>query len=130
MQPQDETPKTYGTLTVGTGGPEQRELTIVNVVRAEYADDRIISIMGIEDGTIIVQVENPSATGRNPQQSMWLSREILIGILCTTHMHLSSTGSDLMQLVKDAVGDETIRYSFGGTNGDPGKSLPLPIAGE
>jgi len=125
MSTEENAPKNFGTLTAGHGTSQQRELAITAVVRADYADHRLITIMGIEDGSIVVTVESPATTGRNPHQQMWLSRESLIGILCTTHMFLSSTGSDLMQLVKDAAGDETIRYSFGGTKPDPGEGLAL-----
>lgn len=102
----------YGKVIAGYGTTEQKELDITEFVRANYADNRVISICAIEGGSYICSVENPESTGRNPQSKMWLSKESLIGLLSTAALYFTMKGENTESLLKDAVGADHIDYVF------------------
>lgn len=98
--------ETYGKVTVGYGGIEQRELEIVEYVQAKFKDNRLISISKLEDDTMVLSVESPPSTGRNAQSTIWLSKDSLIGLLSTASLYLAIKGEDLSEMIEDIVGEE------------------------
>lgn len=101
-----------GTITVGFGTPEQKELAIVEYVQAEYKNCRLITVSEIEDGSICCVVENPKSTGRHEQAKIWLSKESFIGMVTTAMLFMNCKGEDFEQAIKEATGGEAIRYRF------------------
>lgn len=101
-----------GKVTVGFGTAEQREMEIIDFVQAEFKDHRLISIIQIEDDSLVAVVENPKSSGRNTQASIWLSKESFIGMLSTAFIYFSAKGEDLGELMKSAVENNEIDYTF------------------
>lgn len=101
-----------GKITVGYGTPEQRELEILDFVQAQFKDNRLVCISKIEDGSMVAVVENPVSSGRNPQASIWLSRESFIGMLSTAFLYFSAKGEDLGELMKNSVEKHDIQYTY------------------
>lgn len=95
----------YGNITVGHGTSFQKEIGITEYIQAHYKDNRLISISGLEDGSILAAVENPMSTGRNTQSTIWLSKESFIGMLGTAMLYFSAKGEDMAELMKDAAGN-------------------------
>ena len=103
----------YGKITVGFGNPKfQRELNLVDFVQAYFKDNRIISISEIEDGSFICAVENPPSTDRNPQSTIWLSKESFIGLLTTAIIYFQVKDEDLSKMLEDVVINNEINYTF------------------
>lgn len=100
----------YGTITVGTAG-DSKELAITDFIRAQYVDHRLISIVGIEDGSTALLVENPESSGRATSQNMRLSKESLIGLLSTIMLYYSLKGINLEAELKAASAKDKIEYS-------------------
>jgi hypothetical protein len=101
-----------GKITVGYGTAEQRELEITDFIQANFLDNRLISISGIEDGSIVAAVENPASSGRNTQATIWLSKESFVGMIASAFIYFSSKGEDLGELTKDCVIKNDIEYSY------------------
>jgi hypothetical protein len=101
----------YGTVTVGAGKPDQREIKIVNYVRSIFKDNRFVSCAKLEDGSYCLTVENLASSGRNTQNSIWLSEESFVGFITNFHLYLVITGMDLTQLAKEALDSGIIRYN-------------------
>jgi hypothetical protein len=102
----------YGKITVGYGTREQRELEVIDYLRASFLDNRLISISTIEDGSIVAVVENPPSTCRASQSSIWLSKESFIGIIGAAFLYFSAKNEDLGKLLKDVTINNDIQYSF------------------
>lgn len=102
----------YGKITVGVGTNGQRELQVVDFVQAHFKDNRIISVSQIEDGTFVGVVENPPSTGRNPQASIWLSKESFIGLLSTAMLYFNVKGEDMQKLLEESIQGNEVDYSF------------------
>src|ERR1044072_3299881 len=100
-----EETKNYGTVTIGFGEPEQKELKVVDIVQATYTDHRLISTCGLEDGSYLVSVENPASTGRS------LSEKSLIGLMSTIILYFNCKDVDVLQKIKDASGKGAIEYT-------------------
>lgn len=100
----------YGTITVGTPN-DSKQLEILDFIRAEYTDHRLISVVGIEDGTTALLIENPESSGRATTNTMRLSRESLIGLLSTIMLYYSLKGIDLEAELKAAAKKDKIEYS-------------------
>lgn len=101
-----------GKIKVGYGTAEERELEIVDFVQAEYKDHRLITISEIEDGSLVTVVENPKSSGRNIQSTIWLSKESFMGMLSTAFLYFSAKGEDLGELMKSAIDNNDIHYSY------------------
>lgn len=102
----------YGTVTVAAGTRDAHDLAVTDHLRATYADHRLISIVGVEGGSVIVSVENPASTGRNTKNQMWLSPESLSGILTTALLYFSAKGVNIMEMATKTAKDDTISYSM------------------
>lgn len=102
----------YGKFTSGVGSDEQREHQVVDFVKALFLDNRLISIGQIEDGSYVCSVENPSSTGRNPNVSIWLTKESLMGLLSTAMLYFSIKGEDINKILQESVEGKAIEYSF------------------
>lgn len=100
----------YGTITVGTAG-DSKQLAISDYIRAQYADHRLVSVVGIEDGSTVLLVENPESSGRATSQNMRLSKESLIGLLSTIMLYYSLKGINLEAELKAASTKDKIEYS-------------------
>jgi hypothetical protein len=102
----------YGKVTVGYGTNAQKELEIVDFVQAHFKDNRTISISQIEDGSFVGTVENPLSTGRNPQSSIWLSKESFIGLISTALLYFNIKGEDLENILRESTKGNDVDYSF------------------
>ncbi|GAA4391780.1 hypothetical protein [Hymenobacter koreensis] len=111
----------YGTVTTGFGTAQQRELPITDFVQANYVNNRVISVMGINGESIVASVENPESSGRNPKQVMYLSRESFVGLLSTGFLYFSCKGESLEDLLKEAVQKQAIEYNYSDNLGPVGK---------
>lgn len=108
-----EEKKTYGKLTIGVGTHLQRDTEIVDYLKASFKDSRFIMIGEVSEGGHLLMVENLPSTGRQPQQTMWLSEESLMGIVTTTFLYFNAKGIDMKELLNMAVPREgLIDYTF------------------
>lgn len=100
----------YGTVTVGYGKPDEKEIPIVEFIKSTYKDDRIVSVAKLEDDTYVLSVENVTSSGRNPQNTMRLSKESFIGLLSTALLYLNVKGEDMIELTKQSIDGNMLRY--------------------
>lgn len=100
----------YGKINVGVGTSEQHELKIIDFIRADYKDNRVVSFCAVEDGSFVCAVENPPSTGRNIQSTIWLSKESMIGLLSTAMLYFSIKGEKMDDLLKETLRGEKIEY--------------------
>ena len=103
--------KDYGSITVGAGTSSVKQLKVEEFVTAEFVGKRIIHVAKIEDGSYSVTVENPVSTGRASQQSMWLSRESMIGVLTTMMLYFQVKGEDLSKELDFTVNGNELKYN-------------------
>lgn len=101
-----------GKIIVGCGTAEQRELEIVDFLQAEFKGHRLISISQIEDGSLVVAVENPASSGRNTQATIWLTKESFVGMVAAAFLYFSAKGEDFGELIKAAVQRKDINYTY------------------
>lgn len=97
MENNQEKPN-YGKVVTPEG-----QLAVIDFVRAQYKDHRVISVASVEDGSFIISVENPESTGRNPSNKMWLSKESLVGLFSTISLLFEAKDMDMRDLLNDTV---------------------------
>lgn len=102
----------YGAATVGFGGVGQKELQIVDYVRSNYTDNRIMSCSKLEDGSYIISVENIESSGRNVSNKMWLSEESLVGLISNCLLYFQIKNLDVVQMINIATDGKEINYSI------------------
>jgi hypothetical protein len=102
----------YGKVTVGSGTSQQREIEISEFLQANFKDNRLASVIKLEDGSFICGVENPSSSGRNAQSTIWLTKESLIGMIATAALYFKIKGEDLQDLIEDSAQSEDIEYRY------------------
>jgi hypothetical protein len=102
----------YGTVTVGTGGPQQQDLEVINFVQSKYTDNRLISISELEDNTFMLVVENPASTGRATQSAMRLSKESFMALIAGSFLYFTCKGENMSQMMEDLATNGLIDYSF------------------
>lgn len=107
----DDKKKSFGTVTVGAGTAQSREIEIREFIQCAYKDRRLVTVSKLEDDTFVLVVENPESTGRHTTNKMWLSQESFIGLLASSMLYLKQTGLDLDKLVKDTLDTEQIHFS-------------------
>ena len=100
-----------GKITVGVGTEEVHQLNIEEYVQTRFKDNRLFSVAKIEDGSFAVSVENPPSTGRS-NQTMWLSKESLVGLVSTILLYFEVKGEDSMGLLQQSVDSNNIEYFF------------------
>lgn len=100
----------YGTVTVGYGKPDEKEVPIIEFIKSTYKDDRVVSIAKLEDDTYVLSVENVISSGRNPQNTMRLSKESFVGLLSTALLYLNVKGEDMIELTKQSIDGDALRY--------------------
>ncbi len=99
---------TKGKITVGYGSAEQKEIDILDFVQSTYKDNRVITAAGLEDGSMLISVENPASTGRAPQANIWLSKESVLGIISTCFLYFGSKGENIESLFLRSLKDKEI----------------------
>lgn len=113
MENISELKENYGKATIGFGTSEQKELDIVDFLKAEFKDNRLISVCMLEDESYIFSVENPASSGRSPHQSIRLGKESIIGMLSTMLLYFNTKlGKNGMQeAIQEASVRNEINYS-------------------
>ena len=108
-----EQKESLGKATIGFGTNQQTELEIVDFLKAEYKDNRLMSVVMLEDETFIFSVENPVSSGRAPHQSMRLGKESAIGMLSTLLLYFNTKlGEDgIQEAFKETSVRNEINYS-------------------
>lgn len=91
-----------GKLTVGVGG-SSRELEIIDFVQAYFLNNRVVSVCSLEDGSIVISVENPPSSGRAAQSNIWLSKESVIGLMTTLFLYFGCKAEDIESLFRKTV---------------------------
>lgn len=100
----------YGKIITGDG----TQIAVADYVRANYKDNRLISVSTLEDGSYVLVIENPASSGRATSNQMWLSQESVIGLVGTIMLHMEAKGINMEQLMRAAVnpGTNLIYYSM------------------
>lgn len=108
-----EQKESLGKATIGFGTNQQTELEIVDFLKAEYKDNRLMSVVMLEDETFVFAVENPVSSGRAPHQSMRLGKESAIGMLSTLLLYFNTKlGEDgIQEAFREASVRNEINYS-------------------
>lgn len=101
----------YGKITIGCGSKDEKELEIVDFIRANFIDNRLVSICKIEDESFLLSVENPSSTGRATQSTMWLSKESLTGLLTTIMLYFNVKEEDMDEMFEQIAKDKEVNYT-------------------
>jgi hypothetical protein len=96
-----------GKITVGIGSA-QREIEIIDFVQCKFKDNRLISVAGLEDGSMFLSVENVPSSGRAAQSNIWLSKESFLGVLSTSILYFGCKGEDLEKLLLDSANNEDV----------------------
>ena len=113
---EEKSDSNYGTITVGFGTYAIRDVPIKSYVQARFLDNRLVTIMAVEDKgehSYVISIENPESTGRSTQK-IWLSEESLIAFQTLTIIMVGAEGKDLKEaLSKSLEQSDTshIRYS-------------------
>lgn len=107
-----ENEKSYGTITVGAGTPASREVKVLDMVQAQFADHRLITVAGIEEDTFLLAVENPESSGRATSMKMWVSRESFFALVTTSLMYLNAKGLDAKEEIQKCARNGDINYCF------------------
>ena len=100
----------YGTVTVGFGTNQQKELQIIDFVQTTFKDNRLISVSQLEDNSYVCTVENPISTGRNPQSTMLLSKESMIGLVSTILFYFNLKDENIEDLLAKSTTDDRVKY--------------------
>ncbi len=95
-----EEKESLGKITVGYGTSLQKELEVEAFIQIKFPDNRLICVSRIEDDTICTTVENPISSGRQPQQSIWLSKESFVGMITAANLYLLKNGENVEDLLK------------------------------
>ena len=103
--------KSNGKITVAFGTAQQHQLEIEEYVRSKFKDNRVFSVLKIEDGSFVVSVENPPETDRSTQQ-MWLSKESLVGIAGAIMLYFNVKGENIYELIRNSADGEEVPYTF------------------
>ena len=106
MENEKKAPESYGEIVK----PNGQKLQVTDYLQADYVDNRVISVSTIEDGSVLLVVENPASTGRNTTNQMWLSEESAFGLLNAMHMYYLAKGVNMEEAVKACVNDDKINY--------------------
>lgn len=85
--------------------------TLEAYIKIEFPDQRFITIARIEDGSICTTVENLPISGRQPQQSIWLSKESFVGMITAANIYLLKNGENVDELLKEYIKEKSINYS-------------------
>lgn len=104
--------KSYGKITVGTGTTIQKDLQVLDMVQAQFTDNRLITCAGIEGNTFLLAVENPESTGRATSMKMWVSRESFFALITTALMYLNAKRLDAKDELQKCVRSGDINYCF------------------
>jgi len=101
-----------GKITVGSGS-EQREIEISDFVQSTFKNNRIVSVCGLEDGSMVLGVENPPSSGRATQVAIWLSKESVLGLISTCFIYFSQKGEDVEELFTNSIqNDDLIDFVY------------------
>lgn len=101
-----------GKAIIGYGTSQEHQLEIVDFVQANFADNRLVSVTELEDGTFTMTIENPPSSGRAIHQSIRLGKESFAAILFTAHLYLAGKGMRIEQILESVVVKEEIQYSY------------------
>ena len=99
----------YGQLTAGPPS-ERKQLNIIDFVQANFNDNRTVTVSEVEDGSYCITVENAVSTGRNPQSSIWLSKESVVAMSATILVYFGVKGISMEDMLKEAVKDGIVDY--------------------
>lgn len=102
----------YGSVTVGYGSPFERKIPVESFLRVQWNDHRLCSVSKIGDGSYILAVENPASSGRNTENTMWLSPESFTGLLVAAMFHLQASGVNFDELLQEFTKGKDILYDF------------------
>lgn len=92
---------------------ENNKIQIDSFVRAIYIDNRLISVMKLEDGSYTLAVENHQSSGRSIQSTMRLSEESFVGLVSTIFMFFQCSNTDVQSLLEKSISeDKLIDYMF------------------
>jgi len=104
-----------GYATVGYGSGDEREIPMDKLLQTNFKDGRKISIAELKNNEgYIISVENHKSSGRNLQNSVWLSPESLFGMISSIMMFTTMAGINLEEGLKLATEKDEIDYKFGG----------------
>lgn len=102
----------YGVATVGIHTSQEREVPIADYVKSLYKDNRLVSIVRLEDDSFILSVENPESSGRATSSQMWLSRESFISLISTSFLYFGCSGENFGELLQSSVTKNQLDYDF------------------
>lgn len=102
----------YGSVTIGWGKSDQRELKIIDFVRSEFKDNRMAQCCQLEDGTYCIALENYESSGRNTVNIMRLSEESFMAVIANITLYAQIKGWDLVDMTKKALDGDVIKYNY------------------
>ena len=102
----------YGEITIGYGTAKEGKLKIKDFISANYLDNRKVDIIGVEDGSVVLQIENYPGSGRSPKQNMRVSQESFAALVFTINLYLRAKNTDINDFLKSAVPDDSGRVTY------------------
>lgn len=104
--------ESFGKITIGVGTTLRRELNIIDYVQCKFKDNRVCTISKIEDGSYSLTIENPESSGRNPQSSIWLSKDSYLSLIAASFIYWGCKGEDAETLIKQVMEGNKVEYNF------------------
>ncbi len=105
--------ESIGTITLGVGTDEARTIELTDIVRCEFKDHRLVSVVRDEENGFLLSVENAGSTGRHPDSKMYLTEGSMIGILLTLHTFLQKTGMNIEEKMKEySIGETELAFEY------------------
>lgn len=102
----------YGFCVIGHGTRMEQKLKIESYVQGHFVDNRLATIALLEDGTYLLSLENPTSTGRQPTNTIRLSKESLVGIFTSIMIFFNCKREDFLSLIEESIRGKDIEYSM------------------
>ena len=103
----------FGTFTnINPETGEKIELKIINYVRTPFPDGREVTVMELDGGSMFLQVTNPEDSGRNPMNSIWLSKESYMALGATMALHNDATGTSTEEFLNDFFVTNKVHFNY------------------
>lgn len=89
-----------------------KQLDIIDLIRSEFKDHRLITVAKLEDNSFMLSVENPQSSGRAIQSNMRLTEESLLGLLASCMIYFEHNSIDLSNKLLELINSDNIQYSY------------------
>lgn len=97
---------------------EKKELSITDLVRAEYKDHRLCTVIRTEENSYVLAVENPQSTGRNTLSQMHLTEESMLSLISCVFLFYQHNGINIIDRFQQLANSDQLKYEFASNRED------------